>query len=266
MQPFPSTPGRDDAPPELFEQGHLWLQEWVVGAPLRFQVTDTGLVFGDDERTFEPWQEPPGYGFAVRQVRERFDETAFREAVDDPGAYTFFGVATRHEGVVYDWDRLPGFLGVDVYAPDRGFRTPDVAEQGFERLGLTPVNAVEKELPTRDFQPDRYEFPASAWYDGPAAGVLVRNKRGGRAVLSNSAVDPSDPPVLNPDALVEEHVTTARIARISDELGEQATVDSVLDRLVETLVREHCTALDDRVDAAGIRSAAAERVARQLDQ
>lgn len=266
MQPFPQTPERDDAPPELFEQGHLWLQEWVVGAPLRFRVTDTGLVFGDDERTFEPWDEPPGYGFAVREVRERFDEDAFRAAVDDPDAYTFFGVATRHEGVVYDWGRLPGFLGVDVYAPDRGFRTPDVSEQGFERLGLTPVNAVEKELPTRDFHPNRYAFPASAWYDGPAAGVLVRNKRGGRAVLSNPAVDRSDPPTLDAEALVAEHATAGRIARISDDLGEQATVDSVLDRLVETLVREHYAALGDRVDAAGIRSAAAERVARQLGQ
>lgn len=266
MQPFPETPTLDDAPPDLFEQGHLWLQEWVVGAPLRFQVTETGLVFGDDRRTFEQWNEPPGYRYVVREVRDRFDETAFRAAVDDPGVYTFFGVATRHEGIDYDWERLPGFLGVDVYAPDRGFRTPDVAEQGFERLGLDPVNAVEKELPARDFRPDRYAFPDSAWYDGPVAGVLARNKRGGRAVLGNAAVDRSEPSPPAPETLVAEYVTPERIDRTAERLGDRASVDAVLDRLVETLVRERYAALGNRVDVAELRSAAAEPVARRLGQ
>lgn len=266
MQAFPETPALDDAPPDLFEQGHLWLQEWVVGGPLRFQVGDSGLVFGDDQRAFEQWDEPPGYGYAVHTVRERFDDDAFRAAVDAPGEYTFFGVATRNEGVDYDWSRVPAFLGVEVHAPDRGFRTPDVAEQAFDRLGLASVNALRKELPARDIRPDRYEFPDSAWYDGPVAGVLARNKRGGRALLENADVDCAAPASLDPATLVETHVTPERIDRTAAELGDRATVDAVLDRLVETLIREHYAALGDRVDAAAIRSTAAEPVARRLGQ
>ena len=264
MQPFPETPTLGDAPDDLFEQGHLWLQEWVVGAPLRFQVTETGLAFGDDRRVFEQWAEPPGYGHAVRTVRERFDEAAFRDAVDAPGEYTFLGVATRNEGVDYDWSRLPGFLGVDLHGPGRGFRPPDVADQAFTRLGLDPVNALRKELPARDIRPDRYAFPASAWYDGPVAGVLARNKRGGRALVRNDAVTGTDPPAVTPEDLVAESVTAARIDRTVAALGDGASVDAVLDRLVETLVREHYAALGDRFDAAAIRSAAAEPVARRL--
>jgi hypothetical protein len=266
VQSFPETPTLEDAPDDLFEQGHLWLQEWVVGAPLRFQVTETGLVFGDDQRAFDPWDEPPEYGYAVRTVRERFDEEAFRAAVDTPAEFTFLGVATRHEGIEYDWSRLPGFLGVDLHGPDRGYRPPDLAEQAFERLGLDPVNAVRKELPARDIRPDRYAFPDSAWYEGPVAGVLARNKRGGRALVRNDAVALADPPTVTPETLVAEHVTTDRIDRVVEALGEGASVDAVLDRLVETLVREHYAALGERVDVTAIRSTAAEPVARRLGQ
>lgn len=266
VEPFPETPGLDDAPADLFDQGHLWLQEFVVGAPLRFRVTETGLTFGDGGREFEQWAEPVGYRYAVREVRERFHEDAFRSAVESPGDYTFFGVATRHEGLDYDWARLPGFLGVDLYAPDRDFRPPDVAEQAFERLGLDPVNAVAKELSTRDFRPDRYAFPTSEWYEGPVAGVLVRNKRGGRAILENPAVEPTNPETLAPETLVEQYVAPRRIDRIAADLGDGASVDSVLDRLVDELVREHYAALGDSVDAGAVRSAAAESVARRLGQ
>jgi hypothetical protein len=266
VQSFPETPTLDEAPADLFEQGHLWLQEWVAGAPLRFQVTDAGLAFGDEHRTFDQWNEPPGYGYAVRTVREQFDEAAFRAAVDDPGAYTFLGVATRNEGIDYDWARVPGFLGVDLHGPDRGYRPPDLAEQAFERLGLDPVNALRKELPARDIRPDRYAFPDSAWYDGPVVGVLARNKRGGRALLTNPTVDRAEPPRTAPETLVEGCVTPGRIDRTADELGERATVDAVLDRLVESLVREHYAALGERIDAAAIRSAAAESVARRLGE
>ncbi|WP_255195704.1 hypothetical protein [Halorarius litoreus] len=266
MEPFPATPGLDDAPADLFETGHIWLQEFVVGAPLRFRVTDAGLAFGDERREFEQWAEPAGYRFAVREVREQFDEDAFRSAVEVPDAYTFFGVATRHEGLDYDWARLPGFLGVDLHAPDKGFRPPDVAEQAFERLGLAPVNAIAKELATRDFRPDRYAFPSSEWYDGPVAGVLVRNKRGGRAVIENAAVEPTKPETLAPETLVEQYLTEGRIDRIATDLGDSASVDTVLDRLVDELVREHYASLGDSVDAGAVRSAAAESVARRLGQ
>lgn len=252
----------------MFEQGHLWLQEWVVGGPLRFRVTDTGLRFGDADDAFEPWDEPPGYRFAASQVREQFDDAAFRDAVVDPSSYTFLGVATRYEGLDYDWARLPGFLGVDVHAPDGGYRTPDVAERAFDQLGLRPVNAVAKELPARDVRPERYDHPASAWYDGPASGVLARNKSGGRARLRNPAVDLADPARVAPEVLVDRRVTDDLVDRTARSVGEPASVETTLDRLVALLVREHYAALGDDVESAAgaIRSAAAEPVARRLGQ
>jgi hypothetical protein len=263
VHPFPPTPSLADAPADRFEQGHLWLQEWVVGAPLRFRLDEAGLIFGDADRIFDAWDEPTGYGHAVRWVRSRFDEEAFRAEVDATGEYTFLGIATRNEGINYDWDSLPGFLGVDIYDPD-GEVPPDIAERAFERLGLDSLNTFKKEVPARDFRPDRHEVPESAWCDGPAAGTLVRNKRGERAVIHNPAVERETPESIDAATLVDRELSPERIDRVASELGEQASVDAVLDRLVETLARRHYAALDDSVDGAAIRSAAAEPVARRL--
>jgi hypothetical protein len=264
----PATPLVVDAPDVL--EGHLWVQELVVGGPLRFQVDDRGMVFGGPERVFDRWDEPLPYAAAVRHVREEFDAARFRDLVDDPADYTFFGVSTHAAGVTYDWDRLPPFLGTDVWSDDNGFLPPDRVEHAFDNLGLDPVNTVQKELPSRDFDPDRYEVPESAWYDGPAAGVVVRNKRGGRTKRANPGVSQErvEPVDADAAALAEQHAITARITAVADDLeseGREVRVDALVDRIVETVGRELGARLaDSDVDESELRSAVAERVAREL--
>jgi len=174
MKSYPTIPRVANAPEELFE-GHLWLLEKVDGAQLRFQLQGSGLIrFGTRERVFDdPTELPLAYQHAVRHVRERLDRDALRQAVDDVTGVTFFGVSTHRHTVEYDWERLPPFLGIDVHTSEQ-FLPPDRAEGIFERLGLEPVNAVEREVRGRDFDPNSYEIPPSAWYDGPAAGVVIR--------------------------------------------------------------------------------------------
>lgn len=268
MKQYPPVPGVADAPDVL--DGHLWLQELVDGALLRFQVDDRGLVFGGPERVFDRWDEPLPYAHAVRHVREAFDAARFRDLVDDPAAYVFYGVSTHFHGVTYDWDRLPSFLGVDVWSDVDGFLPPDRVESAFDRLGLAPVNTFEKEVPARDFDPDGHGIPASAWYEGPAAGVVVRNKRGGRATVENpdatgEAVDPVEG---DADDLAEQYATDERIAGVAADLdaeGRAASVDAVRDRLVETVARELGVRLaESDVDGDRFRSAVAERVSRRL--
>lgn len=260
MQPFPATPRLADAPDSLLDGGHLWLFEHVPGAPLRFRVTDRGLQFGDGHRWFEPWAEPLGVRAAVRWVRERFDRDGFETAVDAPAEYAFLGVATRHEGIDYEWDRLPPFLGLDVRGPG-GLLPVDRATSAFERLGLDPVNTFEREVPARHFQPTRHEVPASNWYDGPAAGTLVRRKDGGRALVTG---EPPDESVdrLDPAAFVDRHATAEAVDAATAALGADPSVDAVVDRLLATLVREHFHELA-RADEAALREAAVERVVRR---
>ncbi|GGC49040.1 hypothetical protein [Haloferax sulfurifontis] len=134
MQPYPSTPQLADAPEGLLSSGHLWIREYVAGLRLRFQMKPSGLlVFGDRQRVFD--DVPPPYEHAVRHVREQFDRDAFYDAVDDPSAYVFFGVAPCNVGIDYDWDRIPSFLGCAVWNEAKEQLHPiDKAERVFERL------------------------------------------------------------------------------------------------------------------------------------
>lgn len=268
MQSFPSVPAVADAPESLVDGGHLWLQEWPAGGPLRFRLRASGLLeFGDDERVFADGAIPLGYQQAVSHVREAFDRAALRDALDEVSEAVFFGVATRNEGIEYDWARTPPFLGVDVWTAKSGFRPPDAAEALFERLGLRPVPAVAKEVRADSFDPSSYELPESAWRDGPAAGVLVRNKTGDRATLVR---DWQRPAAFRGDAadLADELVTDARVETEVEHLerrNEPVDVDAVTDRVVAVVAREaYARAFDDNVDETAFRSAVAERVSRVL--
>jgi len=255
---FPSLSRADGT---VAESGHLWLREHVCGGRLRFQH-DVGLRFGDGGRAFEPGNEPLGVQPAVQAVRAAFDVDAFTTDVSEPGGYTFYGIATRNEGIGYDWDRLPAFLGTDIRNPDSDRLSVDAAHRAFDRLGLAPLNVFEKELPARDFHVDRHDVPASAWYDGPAAGTRVRRKDGAETVVSGD-VDPRPVESLAPAAFAEQYVTPEAIETIAAACGDDPSPRTVLDRLLARLVRRRYRELD-AVGEAALREASIERVARRL--
>lgn len=272
MRPFPETPDAGDAPDDPLGEGHLWVQEWVDGGPLRFRLRASGaLEFGDEERPFGD-DAPPPYRHAVRHVRERLDREALRASAEDVEDVVFFGVATHRRGVDYDWAAMPPFLGVDVWAGDRGTHlSPDRAEQAYESLGLEPANTLAKEVRAADVDPGSYEFPASAWRDGPVAGVLFRSKTGDRLRLRNPDVG-DEPPALPDSAreVAERYVTRRRLDRLAadlEELGRPVTADRLSERVVEDVLREiHGPLLDGPADVelGDLRSEVARMTARYL--
>ncbi|WP_227355397.1 RNA ligase family protein [Haladaptatus salinisoli] len=265
MKTFPPSPRVEDAPPELFESGHLWIQELIDGASVRFRLRESGAIrFGDRRRTYDADEIPPAYRHAARRVRENLDRSALRTAVDGVEAIVFLGVATHRRDIDYDWERTPSFLGVDVWsAVDERFLPPDAVEGIFRRLGLAPVNAFEKEVRAVDFDPDAYEVPRSNWYDGPAKGVVLRNKTGSRAELVHPDFEATDDaPLVDAPAeeLARRYATDSRFERIASELereGRPATVDALRDGVFESIAREERGRpfRDDRgVDVRAFRS------------
>ncbi|WP_336337145.1 RNA ligase family protein [Haloarcula brevis] len=277
MKQFPSIPRADDAPAAPFEEGHLWILEKVDGATMRFQLQQSGLLrFGDRSRVYDdPDAVPAPYRHAVRHVRDNLDRDALRSAVDDVEAYVFFGEAMHHHTIDYDWDRTPSFLGFDVWsAADDRFLSPDVVEGIYERLGLQPVNAVERERRAKEFDPASYEMPQSAWYDGPAEGVVIRNKRGGRAKLLNPDLQEVDKPIpedADASALARRYATEQRFRKLAAELEDReqtVTVETLYERTLEDIVREEHRRLyhgSDPVDMGTFRSEVAALVRAFLD-
>ncbi|GAB7012992.1 hypothetical protein [Halolamina salina] len=275
MQQYPPIPAIDDeAVPEF--AGHLWLLEAVEGSLLRFRIGESGAIrFGGEQRVYRDDDAIPRQcRRAVRHVRERLDRAALRDAVDDVSSVTFVGWATHRERIDYDWDRLPPFLGADVSAGDADtFRPPAAAEAIFDRLGLDPANAVERELHSRDFDPERYRFPESAWYDGAAAGVVIRDKRGGRALLRNPEISgESENPIdaEGGDSLAAAVATDRRFERVAtrlEECGQAPTVDELRERVLEDVYREEHGRLfggGRAIDESAFRTAVARQAQRFL--
>ncbi|PSP63197.1 hypothetical protein BRC77_07550 [Halobacteriales archaeon QH_8_64_26] len=247
MYQFPSIPRVEDAPPELLSGGHLWIQEKIDGANLRFELRESGrLVFGDRSRVYEEGVPEP-YRHAARHVRERFDSEAFRAATETVGDITFFGEATHRHTIGYDFDRLPSFLGFDIY------------------------NTFAKEVRAVDFDPASYGIPRSRWYDGPAEGVVLQNKTGTRAKLLHPQyreVDETLPLNGDPETLARRYVTEQRVrktvAKIEDR-DRSPTFDRVYERVLEDVFREEHKRLfhgDRPLDERAFRSAVAAAVRR----
>jgi hypothetical protein len=274
VQSYPSIPRAANAPDQMFEEGHLWLFEKVDGAHLRFQLQEAGFLrFGDRSRAYDPDDVPDPYQHAVRHVREQLDREALRQAVADVESVTFFGEATHHHAIDYDWDRLPSFLGFDV-AVEGEFRPLDTVEGIFERIGLEPVNTVAREVRARDFDPASYEIPASAWYDGPAEGVVVRNKRGDRAKLLHPEfreVDETVPVDAPAEGLATRYATDRRFEKLAAKIetrGEAVTVDRLYEWTIEDILREEHKQLfhgDRSLDMGAFRSEVAARTRAFLD-
>jgi len=196
MRSFPPLPDliASDSTDDVL-RGHLWLLELIDGTGLRFRMDDSGLLrFGDPDATYADLEDAPlALRPAIRHVRARFDREALRASVDDPAAVVFFGVATHRRRIDYDWQRLPPFLGTDVWTASSGETgTPPTPAGGTD----APVARFVRPTPPRRYSrasvsirsppssasgtpatstPRRYRIPDSAWYDGPAAGVVVRN-------------------------------------------------------------------------------------------
>lgn len=277
MQSFPDTPACE-ATVDL--TGHLWIQELPTGGDLRFRLTDSGaLEFGTRSETAASITAlPASYRRGAQFVRDGIDRTALQAASTDPTSITFFGLATRYEGLDYDWQAVPVFLGVDVWSGRKNrYLPPDAATTVFERLGLPTLPAIAKEQPVAHTDLSQYSEgaipPGSSWAEDPAAGILLRDKTGTRCEVwfDSTARTETAPEPATADELAAEYVTEARIRRTVERVqaaGQAPTVETIRERIVADVAREHYAELyrndEPVVSMDAFASEIAERVQRHL--
>ena len=271
MKQCPETPALAD----VEFSGHVWVQELPTGGTFRFQVAASGLVtFATAQHSFDtPASVPPQFRRAAELINEQLDREALEAATDDPSDVTFCGIATRNEGVEYDWNALPAFVGVDIWSDRKDqFLSPDAAAGVLKQLGVPTLPAIAKELVAVHANFTQYEgqdgFPESEWREGHAAGVLIRDKSGGRALAWRR--EQSAAPASGPESAVElatEYTTDERIEQTIAALradGHPVTVDTVRDRLVSDVARESYVDLfadgEFVASLSAFQSAIAERV------
>ncbi|MFP4175254.1 MAG: hypothetical protein ACLFSW_05690 [Halobacteriales archaeon] len=251
--------------------GHVWVQELFTGEPLRFRVASSGFVeFGTHGEVFGA-DVPLRFRAAARCVREQLDRSALRGSVEDTESVTFLGTATVYKGLEYDWSALPAFVGVDVWSDKKeAYLTPDAASSAYSSLGLAPLPAFEKETDAERAPIGAYtsgDLPESRFRYGPAAGVLVRDKSGGRGEVR---IPMEGETVTAPEEVVSRYVTEERVRNAVEEVGtaDDARFEKVLGRVTERMVRERYADLykggGPAMTEREIRSTVAESVRRYL--
>lgn len=252
-------PAIEAADPDPTDRGHCWIEEWLTGTVLRARLDDAGaLAFAEIDAA-----SPPAHlEGAVETLRETLDRAALREAVADPTGVVLVVLATHDRGLDYPWERLDPAIGVAVYDPDgERWLPPGAAHRVLEGVGLETLPVVARERPARDLDAS-IATPESAVRSGPAAAVLVRNKRGDRALVGDPTGETRPSIEGEPATVAATLLTEERLERALAAVGPDA-IDRVRDRVFAAAAREEWSRLE-RVDLGAVRSALGERVATAI--
>lgn len=216
MQTARSIP--DLAETGVLDGGHLWIEELIDGDPLRFRITDSGLLeFGGPEQHYDR-QIPLKYRHATRAIRATIRRDPLRDALTDPTRVTIMGVAAHRRSTQYDWDRIPSFLGTDIFDEEQeSYVSPDRARQVFDQLGLPSVNTFDREVRAQSFDRQTYSMPKSNWRGDLAAGIVLRNKAGAIGRIDGS-IDHTwrAEPITDLQNHVHDRITRDWISKIRD--------------------------------------------------
>lgn len=251
MKRYPKIrrPGHRDTGP-LCESGRITVLEKLDGNNFRFERTESNdLRFGS--RRTKLGTEPDGIGGQFDAVTDYLAETvdvsrlaAFEREL---GPLVLFGENMVEHTLAYD-PAAPQFLGFDVWQADPGrFMSFEEAARVFEAIGLRTVPVVET-IDATAFAAEYgtgtdvdYEIPESAYRDGLAEGVVLRNDASGvRAKVVASEFherheSASDEPETDTERLVDRYCTDARIEKAAHRLVDEGEYEDLQMRMMESL-------------------------------
>ncbi|MFB6254428.1 MAG: hypothetical protein ABEI06_07455 [Halobacteriaceae archaeon] len=239
---YPTVERNDQLP---FDSGHIWIHELVTGDWIEFRLSESGLIhYQSQNKTFTQTDVPPKFIATVNYIENNLQRDVLYQSLDRVNTISFQGIATYSNGIDYNWNKLPPFLGVEVIDHiEQEYKPPAQVHQIYDEIGLAPLNVITREVHLRDFHPERYSMPQSNWYDGPVYGVLLRDKGTKRAVLHNESIAAQEREATTSTTDQKDPLSEQQIKRfIQDRQVEmQSDLSTVADTLVAGIIREHYT-------------------------
>jgi hypothetical protein len=164
---------------ELFTnpEDELAIEEKIDGANFRFMINNGNIVFGSHTQQIT---SDIGEDTNVQKYFRRcVDFVRHQLASKDLSKYNnlvFYGECCVMHSISYNWDKIPPFLGFDIYANERFLDVLD-AKQIFSELGLDFVPIINY-CKVKDFLSTPLTesiIPKSIFYEGQAEGIVVKN-------------------------------------------------------------------------------------------
>ena len=167
------------------------VEEKVDGANFRFFITKEGqVIFGSRARQLtsdegEDTNVEKNFRRCVKLIREKIEElTKDGGRLDEIFGFIFYGECMTKHTMNYDWEKIPAFLGFDVY--DTSPNTPNgyldyrEAKNLYKSMGLEFVPII-KECKAKDITKVDDNFVPESKYisisskDRQAEGIVFKN-------------------------------------------------------------------------------------------
>jgi len=149
------------------------IQEKIDGGNFRFMYLDGSFIFGsrtqeleEDKQEEMAWKRCIGY---VKRVSNK-------DILHEMSHCIFYGECCTRHSTPYDFEKMPPYLGFDIYDLDsHTFIHWVLAKKVFEDIGLYFVPVITT-IKAKDMKPltDK-DVPKSEYYDGQAEGIVFKN-------------------------------------------------------------------------------------------
>ena len=202
-------------------EDEIIIQEKIDGANFRFYITNEGqVIFGS--RTQELEDTKKNFTRCIDFIKEKllgFDLTKFK-------GYIFYGECCVKHTINYDWNKIPPFLGFDIYdtATDT-FLDYDIVNEIYKELLIdtVPLVSICKAKDIKEINDDL--VPISKYALCKAEGLVFKNynkqifakyvraefKEENNALFGNKKRETDN---TNNEEFVFKYVTNARIEKL----------------------------------------------------
>jgi len=176
----------DDENKEIFKnpEDDIVIQEKIDGANFRFYVTEKGqLIFGSRTQQLTSNEgEDTNVSKNFKKCVEFVRETLKDKNLNNFKNLIFYGECCVCHTLVYDWTKMPPFLGFDIRDSTTGeYLNYSLTSMAYKELGLEMVplisiiKAKDVELPLRDeYVPDS-KYASMSSKDTKAEGIVFKN-------------------------------------------------------------------------------------------
>ena len=157
----------------IFANGHddIVLEEKIDGSNFRFMIKDKKLILGSRTQELnENRQEEKNWKRCCDFIKKTVKPYKKYEGL------IFYGELCRRHTVGYDFEKMPPFLGFDIYdVKNKKFLDYTLAKDIFMHMGIdfVPIIKVVKAGEVAAFTDD--DVPKSMYYEGKAEGVVLKN-------------------------------------------------------------------------------------------
>lgn len=157
---------------------NIYKEEKMDGANFRFMTTEEGIRFGSRaSELFEDGDHKYQKNFTrcILYIKDKLKDVKFDKNL---AHYLFYGENMIKHSMDYDWDKIPPYLGFDVYdLKNECFVDHDTKVVLFNKLGLEMVPFLGvckasdiKQVTDKDVPVSKYRLG-----DGKAEGVVFKN-------------------------------------------------------------------------------------------